>query len=1425
MTYQESICLNMIVKNEAHVIKDTLENICSNISISYYVISDTGSTDNTKEIIKNFFDSINIKGEIFDDPWVDFGKNRTIALEHAYKKTKYLLIFDADDKIMGNFVFPQKLDYDIYQFKFGNSTIYKRPLLINNNLKWSFVGVLHEYLSCNEPNFLLKEYSIEGDYYIDSGKTGNRSTDPNKYYKDALILEKAFYEAEKNNDNIKIRYSFYTAQSYRDCNLKDKAIEWYKKRASLNGWNQEIYYSYYMIGKLYMDLNEEEKAIYYWLLAYEIDTDRYESIYEIILHFQNKKKYKLAYQYYLMIKNLTPNLNDKLFALHPIYQSELDNQMSIIFYYNQKYKEGINTFKKLFSKNYYDAFDKSLIHNFMFYLDYIQYDQQLFENYFNFIKNIDITNVLDNVKKTVNKFSEILNNYTNLDPIKSKLKNKSSPKVLLSITSCKRYDLFKKTVNSLLTNFKDIELIDYFFCIDDNSSKEDRKDMLLNYPFFQYYFKDENTKGHLNSMNIIWNKLNELKPIYWLHIEDDWLFIKPDNYIERSINFLEKYKYDNIHQILFNRNYIETFDDYDMVGGKELEKGYLLHIKDEPNLQRKNCAYWTHYSFRPSMCLTKTILELGDFTSFNTFFEGEYSFKYFKNGYKSAFFNEITSLHIGRLTKDINNNTVKNAYQLNDIKQFNDKFKYCIISDNQYSSNKLNVSVFIKDNTINANIFLKNDFGSNKYIVQTLYTQLKIFNKILHNNNNVEYYIITNNKDIDQYLDSNITNIIKDNNEYDIIFLKEDINLSIDKNFTYKIHKYNSYNINHSYIIHKRSINKLIDYIKINGFIKSNIIDIFLKNNLLIGETDDIFIPYNTEIKNNNECIDLNYLTLNNSNYIFLKNQDHYGNDIYYNNKSSNEELLYYCDLNEDIIAFNTFGYFKNKIDIDNLIKVNDNHGMYVNIERYNKIYNKKINLDKSNNYLIFKDLKNTNLKDNLINLSMLISNKDNIDTIIDYNKYIEDNYTNFNIKDSFIKIVGEYLFIKNYDHVGDDIHFNNNMTINQMIEYANNNEDCVSFNTLGFFKNNIKLNNLDTNQYINKDNHGIFIKIKKLISPENNILKIKNINTLDEDFKKDDNDNYIAYHSLGYYKKELDLKNPIFELDVYNNYLYIDIPKLYQNKLSAKNNSGKIRIKLICNYCTSKDLCKEINKISMGMLLWKNIEFTHEDDFIDYFVIINGIFEDTYFIPEKTIFFINDLKNNIDQEHNFIKKKYLNQFIWNLDKTYFDLKYNILKKEYNRFFINNTLEYYTELFTKQKINREIIKTEIIRNSNSFQINYNNQTINIDTIILNENINNNDMLKYKYTIIIEDSSNERFITQKVFDAILAECLIFYYSENKNLIFGYLDQESIIMIDEKDDINKIMIDAINNNLWEKRINNIRNEKLKILDKYNFLESII
>ena len=97
-----TVLLNMIVKNEAHVIVQTLTNLYEKIKFNYYVISDTGSTDNTKELIKNFFDSKSVKGEIFDDEWKDFGHNRTKALEHAYDKSDFLFVFDADDGLFGD---------------------------------------------------------------------------------------------------------------------------------------------------------------------------------------------------------------------------------------------------------------------------------------------------------------------------------------------------------------------------------------------------------------------------------------------------------------------------------------------------------------------------------------------------------------------------------------------------------------------------------------------------------------------------------------------------------------------------------------------------------------------------------------------------------------------------------------------------------------------------------------------------------------------------------------------------------------------------------------------------------------------------------------------------------------------------------------------------------------------------------------------------------------------------------------------------------------------------------------------------------------------------------------------------------------------------------------------------------------------------
>ena len=63
------ICLNMIVKNESRIICRLLNSALP--IIDAYCICDTGSTDNTIELINSFFTERKIPGEVFVVPFRD----------------------------------------------------------------------------------------------------------------------------------------------------------------------------------------------------------------------------------------------------------------------------------------------------------------------------------------------------------------------------------------------------------------------------------------------------------------------------------------------------------------------------------------------------------------------------------------------------------------------------------------------------------------------------------------------------------------------------------------------------------------------------------------------------------------------------------------------------------------------------------------------------------------------------------------------------------------------------------------------------------------------------------------------------------------------------------------------------------------------------------------------------------------------------------------------------------------------------------------------------------------------------------------------------------------------------------------------------------------------------------------------------------
>lgn len=320
----------MIVKNESEVICRSLASVKP--YIDYWVIVDTGSSDGTQEVIKNFMKDI--PGELYERPWKNFGHNRMEALDLAKGKADYFLFIDADDwlEFEPGFSF-SPLKADMYKMWRGSKThSYLVPQLIKGGVPWKWKGVLHNYLTCDAP---YSSAELSGVKYV-TGNNGARSKDPKKFYKNAAVLEEALKDEPEN-----ARYVFYLGESYRDAGEKQLALKWYMKRSQMGGWEQEVFWSLLQVGILQKELGfSNDSIINTFQKAHRLRPHRGEPLYYLAKIYNEQKKYALTYA---MIKSRQflprPSGKDVLFNLDWIEEYGLDFLLAIAAYWLGHYEE------------------------------------------------------------------------------------------------------------------------------------------------------------------------------------------------------------------------------------------------------------------------------------------------------------------------------------------------------------------------------------------------------------------------------------------------------------------------------------------------------------------------------------------------------------------------------------------------------------------------------------------------------------------------------------------------------------------------------------------------------------------------------------------------------------------------------------------------------------------------------------------------------------------------------------------------------------------------------------------------------------------------------------------------------------------------------------------------------------------------------
>lgn len=268
---------------------------------------------------------------------------------------------------------------------------------------------------------------------------------------------------------------------------------------------------------------------------------------------------------------------------------------------------------------------------------------------------------------------------------------------------------------------------------------------------------------------------------------------------------------------------------------------------------------------------------------------------------------------------------------------------------------------------------------------------------------------------------------------------------------------------------------------------------------------------------------------------------------------------------------------------------------------------------------------------------------------------------------------------------------------------------------------------------------------------------------------------------------------------------------------------------KIMGNWDTTENISRIWKKFSQdGNGRWNNIQMVTGDDY-DYLVMINGPMPNVNCDKNKIIYVEMEpyweQKFKIDESQYFgtiIHRLSRNVCEWNISPTYSEipkLKFNkdkvlstVLSKKYMDIGQVKRIE-----FAKYLENNGV-DIDVYGNGGE-RWRWKN-----DKGPLSYHNKDDGLFNYKYHFQCENNSIRNYVSEKLYDGILSECLVFYSGAPN--VKEIIDERAyvVLQLESFEEDMKTIKKAIEENWWEQRLPYIREAKKKILNELNFFPRI-